>query len=230
MFLSGEDLFQFFLKMGLKEFLLLEQTWTEGFLLHCWRFYFYSCFFGSPQLAKFHMNPIISTLYWHFSPSSSWANSCCRNETGGKEARHNLWKNDIATCVCAHSLSRVRLFETPWTVAHQAPLYMEFSSQEYWSGLPFPPPGDLPDRESDLRLSSPALAGGFFATVPSGKPIGHGKSWLEPNGPKMTDESTSTRPGASVYVHCNTSGFWLNQRCTVSAKFGVFWVQNTLVQ
>ena len=136
MFLSGEDLFQFFLKMGLKEFLLLEQTWTEGFLLHCWRFYFYSCFFGSPQLAKFHMNPIISTLYWHFSPSSSWANSCCRNETGGKEARHNLWKNDIATCVCAHSLSRVRLFETPWTVAHQAPLYMEFSSQEYWSGLP----------------------------------------------------------------------------------------------
>ena len=111
MFLSGEDLFQFFLKMGLKEFLLLEQTWTEGFLLHCWRFYFYSCFFGSPQLAKFHMNPIISTLYWHFSPSSSWANSCCRNETGGKEARHNLWKNDIATCVCAHSLSRVRLWD-----------------------------------------------------------------------------------------------------------------------
>ena len=41
------------------------------------------------------------------------------------------------------SLSRVRLFETPWTVAHQAPLSMEFFRQEYWSGLPFPSPGDL---------------------------------------------------------------------------------------
>ena len=43
------------------------------------------------------------------------------------------------------SLSRVRLFVTPRTVAHQAPLFMEFSRQEYWSGLPFPSPGDLLD-------------------------------------------------------------------------------------
>ena len=43
------------------------------------------------------------------------------------------------------SLSRVRLFVTPWTVAHQAPPSMEFSRQEYWSGLPFPSPGDLPN-------------------------------------------------------------------------------------
>ena len=43
------------------------------------------------------------------------------------------------------SLSRVRLFVIPWTVAHQAPLSMEFSWQEYWSGLPFPSSGDLPD-------------------------------------------------------------------------------------
>ena len=43
------------------------------------------------------------------------------------------------------SLSRVQLFVTPWTVAHEAPLSMGFSRQEYWSGLPFPPPGDLPD-------------------------------------------------------------------------------------
>ena len=43
------------------------------------------------------------------------------------------------------SLSRVRLFATPWTVAHQAPPSMEFSRQEYWSGLPFPSPGDLPN-------------------------------------------------------------------------------------
>ena len=46
-------------------------------------------------------------------------------------------------CVCV--LSRVQLFVTPWTVAHQAPLSMGFSRQEYWSGLPFPSPDDLPD-------------------------------------------------------------------------------------
>ena len=45
------------------------------------------------------------------------------------------------------SLSRVRLFATPWTVAYQAPLSMGFSRQQYWSGLPFPSPGDLPDPE-----------------------------------------------------------------------------------
>ena len=44
------------------------------------------------------------------------------------------------------SLGRVQLFATPWTVAHQAPPSMEFSRQEYWSGLPFPPLGDLPDQ------------------------------------------------------------------------------------
>ena len=44
---------------------------------------------------------------------------------------------------------------TPWTVAHQAPLSMEFSRQKYWSGLPFPSPGDLPDPGTELR--SPAL-------------------------------------------------------------------------
>ena len=43
------------------------------------------------------------------------------------------------------SLSRVQVFATPWTVAHQAPPSMKFSRQEYWSGLPFPSPGDLPN-------------------------------------------------------------------------------------
>ena len=60
-------------------------------------------------------------------------------------------------------LSCVWLFVTPWTVAHHAPLSMEFSRQEYWSGLPFPTPGDLPNPES--KPTSPAffvLAGGFF--------------------------------------------------------------------
>ena len=53
------------------------------------------------------------------------------------------------------SRSRVRLFATPWTVAHQAPQPMEFSRQQHWSGLPFPPPGGLPD--SGIEPASPAL-------------------------------------------------------------------------
>ena len=52
-------------------------------------------------------------------------------------------------------LSRVRLFLTPWTLAQQAPPSMAFSRQEYWSGLPFPSPGDLPHPGTELR--SPAL-------------------------------------------------------------------------
>ena len=65
-------------------------------------------------------------------------------------------------------LSHVQLFATPWTVAHQAPLSMEFSRQEYWSGLPFPPIGDLPD--PGIKSESPAVAGRFFSAEPSGKP------------------------------------------------------------
>ena len=67
-------------------------------------------------------------------------------------------------------LSRVLLFVTPWTVACQVPLPMGFSKQGYWSGLPFPPPGDLPNPGIKLMsLVSPALAGRFFTTVPCGK-------------------------------------------------------------
>ena len=59
-------------------------------------------------------------------------------------------------CVCcAYSLNHVRLFATPWTVTHQASLFMGFSRQEYWSGLPCPPPGDLP--YSGIKPRSPAL-------------------------------------------------------------------------
>ena len=57
---------------------------------------------------------------------------------------------------------------TPWTVACQIPLSMGFSRQEYWSGLPFPSPGDLPD--PGIKSTSPALAAGFFTTELPGKP------------------------------------------------------------
>ena len=67
------------------------------------------------------------------------------------------------------SLSRVRLFATPWTVAYQAPPSMGFSRQEYWSGLPFPSPGDLPD--SEIEPGSPTLQADALTSQPPGKPI-----------------------------------------------------------
>ena len=63
-------------------------------------------------------------------------------------------------------------FVTPWTVAHQAPLSMGFSKQEYWSGLPCSLPGDLPEPGIDTPSPvSPALAGGLLTAEPPGKPI-----------------------------------------------------------
>ena len=74
----------------------------------------------------------------------------------------------ISSCVCECVLnyfSCVWLFATPWTVALWAPLSMEFSRQEYWSGLACPPPRDLPDSGIEpVSLTFPALAGGFFIT------------------------------------------------------------------
>ena len=64
-------------------------------------------------------------------------------------------------------LRPVWLFVTPRTVAHQAPLSMEFSKQEYWKGLPLPSPGDLP--HPGVKPTSPTLAGRFFTTTPPGK-------------------------------------------------------------
>ena len=66
------------------------------------------------------------------------------------------------------SLSRVQLFVTPWTVAYQAPQSMEFSQQEYWNGLPFPSPGDLPNPGIEPR--SPALQADALLFEPPGKP------------------------------------------------------------
>ena len=81
-------------------------------------------------------------------------------EPGGLQS---MWlQSQTCACVLSH-LSHVQLFAALWTVAHQAPLSMGFSKQEYWSGLPCPPPGHLPN--SGIKptcLVSSTLAGGFF--------------------------------------------------------------------
>ena len=96
---------------------------------------------------------------------------------------HALKQNDLEWSCCLYtqfdtrarnfsgsevkSLSCVQLFATPWTVAHQAPLSMRFSRQDYWNGLTFSSAGDLPD--SGIEPASSALAAGFFTTGPPGK-------------------------------------------------------------
>ena len=90
-----------------------------------------------------------------------------RNE--GKKIRVLCISIVLFLCVCVQWLSHVQFFEVPWTVVHQATLSMELSRQEYWSGLPFPPPWDLPDPGTEP--ASPALAGRFFTTEPPGKPL-----------------------------------------------------------
>ena len=71
--------------------------------------------------------------------------------------------------MCTCLLSHVRLCVTPWTIAHQAPLSVEFSRQEYWSGLPFPSPGDLPD--PGIEPGSPVLQANSLPSEPPGKLI-----------------------------------------------------------
>ena len=89
----------------------------------------------------------------------------------------------------AQSPRHVRLFCDPWTAALQAPLSMGSSTQEYWSELPGPPPGDLPD--PGIKPTSPALAGGCFTPEPSGKPPRNEHQPLKTHAWPKLDQSTS---------------------------------------
>ena len=78
---------------------------------------------------------------------------------------YGMWDLVSSVCVWAQTLSRVQLFAIPWTVACQTCLSLGFSRQEYWSGLPFPSPRDLPyPGIQPESLSSPAMAGRFLTT------------------------------------------------------------------
>ena len=111
----------------------------------------------------------------------------------------------VCVCVCVRvrarvrTLSPVRLFPTPWTIACQAPLSMGFSRQEYWSGLPFPTSGDLPHPGIEpASLASPPLAGGFFSIVPQGKPK-LGKIRSDQSCPTLCNRMNHSTPGLPVH-------------------------------
>ena len=97
---------------------------------------------------------------------------------------------------CAVS-SCVQLFTTPWIVAHQASLSIEFSRQEYWSGLPFPSPGDLPN--PGIEHGSPSLQAGTLLSEPPGKlpTLGSSRVFLCKN-PGASDKLLSQLPNPDL--------------------------------
>ena len=119
--------------------------------------------------SNFLTHKCISDSLWlentHQGSSGRFQNgqSIVRDDVSSHAVLVDIW--DKIPYVCTLSTSCVQLVVTPWTIAHQAPLSMGFSRQEYWSGLPCPPPGDLPDPGIEpVSLMSPALAGRFLTT------------------------------------------------------------------
>ena len=130
-----------------------------------------------------HTTSLSSFLFLPYSASQESydkSRQCIRKQRyqfayKGQDSRSSIFFQkscmDVDVCVCMFSC--VWLFATPWTVACQIPLSMGFPREEYWSGLPFPTLGDLPDTGiKPMSLVSPALAGGFFTTNTTWEALG----------------------------------------------------------
>ena len=116
--------------------------------------------FSLPPLASW-LSPVL--LHVALPGMACWVISCLFNGSW----LLIFWPPRL--CMLSH-FSHVQLFVILWTIVHQAPLSMGFSRQEYWSGLPFPSPGDIPEPGIEPgSLTSPALAGGFFVASAPGK-------------------------------------------------------------
>ena len=128
----------------------------------------------------------------------------------------------VGACCC---FSPVWLFVTPWALAHQAPLSMGFSRQEYWSGLPCPFPGDLPDPQIEpASLMSPALVGSFFTPsatrkAPSSKEIIYLKSCWAAEG---AQSGSLSYPGG----YRGREGGWGGRGCALSYGWFVLYGSN----
>ena len=116
-------------------------------------------------------------------------------------------------CVLSH-FSLVQLFASLWTRAHQTPLSMGFSRQEYWSRLPFPPPEELPDPRTGIQATTPALAGRFLTTSttwgnpkPSQVNINH--IWVKP--PLLYKNSTTVAESHRTWTGVEWEGVRINQ-------------------
>ena len=118
-----------------------------------------------------------TTLFYLFKVKYSWFTVLCWFQVYSKVSQFyicalfflsNYFSIIVLLLLLSSCWVESNSFVTPWTVAYQAPLSMRFPRQEYWSGLLFLPPGDLPDPGMEPR--SPALAGGCCTAEPTGKP------------------------------------------------------------
>ena len=128
---------------------------------------------------------------------------------------------------CELSLSHVWLFATPWTIAHQAPLSMGFSGPEYWSGLPCPPPGDLPDPEIE-PMSPVALAFQEDSLLLSQGSLGHREASLVKLCQILWNlqMKVATEVSGGHYCHLSPSLWFINKLSIFTGskfpmKFGV---------
>ena len=142
------------------------------------------CYFPSGTWWEVFISSVFSWMVIVGSGLQSWTEYTGQRSVEGKgESRIEVWTNYLETVmhnsflwdfdftnitIKWKSLSHVRFFATPWTVAFQAPLSMEFSRPEYRSGYPFPSPGDLPYPGTEPR--SPALQMNSLPSEPPGKP------------------------------------------------------------
>ena len=110
----------------------------------------------------------IKNVSWEISLVVQWLRPHASDAGGQGTKIAQAMQCSQYMCVCVQLLNCAWLFVSPWTVARQT-LSLGFSRQEYWSGLPFLSPGDLPD--PGVEPASPALAGGFFTAEPPEKPI-----------------------------------------------------------
>ena len=93
------------------------------------------------------------------------------NHTANSHGLSYFTYGNVYVLMNCYLLSRLQLFATPWTITHQNPLSMEFSRQEYWSGLPFPSPGNLSDPGIEPR--SPTFQADALSSAPPGKPLSY---------------------------------------------------------
>ena len=142
-----------------------------------------------------------------------------------------LPKNTTNMTVCSVAQIRPTLCD-PWTVAHQAPLSMGFSRQEYWSGLPFPSAKDLPDLGiKPASLESPALAGRFFITAP-GKQIRQRNTLFNKETKKIYYLDTLLSKQTAPNLRLPNKGWWLKVKMGETErkywKFSCFAFHNPL--
>ena len=121
---------------------------------HCWWILHQLSHQGSPRIVEWVASPFSSRSS---RPRNHTGVSCIAGRFFTSWATREAFQEQL---LLSSHCSRVRLCVTPWSVAHQIPLPIGFPRQGYWSGLPFPSPGHLPD--SGIKPASPAVAGGFF--------------------------------------------------------------------